>query len=69
MTTNPKSTEMQTVTLSAEERTELMQLLEQSLGDTRVEVHRTHTPSFRDAVQHREVILQSLLEKLRHPHA
>lgn len=69
MTTDPKPTEMHTVSFSGEEVAELLQLLEASLSETRVEVHRTHTPDFRDAVQHREVILRSLLEKLRRPKA
>jgi hypothetical protein len=37
------------------------------LGETRVEVHRTHTPEFREQVQRREAILRRLIEKLRQP--
>ena len=32
---------------SEEERVEMVGLLEQVLGETRVEVHRTHTPGYR----------------------
>ena len=55
-----------TVTLTQEEQNEVLQLLESSLRETRVEVHRTHTPDFRDKVKHREVVLAALIEKFRH---
>jgi hypothetical protein len=54
-----------TLTLSEAERVELTRLLEQTLRDTDVEVHRTHTRDFRDLVLHKEGALQSLLNKLR----
>jgi hypothetical protein len=56
-----------TVTFEEQERSELLGLLEQALGETRVEVHRTHTPDFREQVQRREEILRRLIEKLRRP--
>ena len=42
-----------------------MTLLERALGETRVEVHRTHTPGFRDQVLHQEAVIRRLLEKLQ----
>lgn len=65
MPNDEKSTATRNLTLNSEEATELLQLLEGALGETRVEVHHTHTPGFRDQVQHREVILRGLIEKLR----
>lgn len=65
MSAESRSKSTLSVTLSDEESVELLQLLEQSLADTRVEVHHTHTPDFRDKVQHRERVLRGLLEKLR----
>ncbi len=58
-----------TVVLDEEERSELSQLLDHALRETRVEVHHTHTPDFRDQVQRREEVLRRLLEKLRHAEA
>jgi hypothetical protein len=51
--------------LDEESRSELLSLLEQALGETRVEVHHTHTPNFRAQVQHREAILKRLIATLR----
>jgi hypothetical protein len=51
--------------VSAEERAELLRLLQRELGDTRVEVHRTHTPAYRDQVLHQENLVRALLEKLQ----
>ncbi len=65
MTTDAKSKGSVSVTLNDEETAELLQLVEHSLGETRVEVHRTHTPDFRDKVQHREAVLRGLVEKLK----
>lgn len=50
--------------LDEEERTVLLGLLEQALGETRVEVHRTHTPDFRMQVQHREEVLAKMIAKI-----
>jgi len=52
--------------ITAEERNELLQVVERTLGETRVEVRRTRTPDFHDQLQHEEVVLQSLYEKLKH---
>jgi hypothetical protein len=51
--------------LTTEERAELERLVEQNLGDTRVEVHRTHTPDYRQQVLQQEDLLRRLLAKLR----
>jgi hypothetical protein len=53
------------LTLDQAELTELLQLLEHTLSETRVEVHRTHTPQFRAGVQHEAEILKSVLQKLQ----
>jgi hypothetical protein len=53
------------ITLSQQEMAELLMILEHELEETRVEVHRTHTPAFRDNVQKEEQTLRSLLNKLR----
>jgi hypothetical protein len=50
--------------IDAEERAELVTLLERELVETRVEAHRTHTPDFRERVLHQEAVLRRLLEKL-----
>ncbi len=50
--------------IDAEERAELLTLLERELGETRVEAHHTHTPKFREGVLHEEAVLRRLLEKL-----
>jgi hypothetical protein len=52
------------VMFTEEERAELLRLVEHSLGETRVEVHRTHTPDFRADVQREEQVLRGLLTKL-----
>jgi len=54
-----------TLTLSNEERTLLLQLLEQILRDKHVEAHRTEAFDFKKFVQHQEDILQGLIDKLR----
>lgn len=69
MATEMKPTNTLTVTLSEEERDTILQLLETALGETRVEVHRTHTPDFRDKVKHREVLTAALIEKFRRPNS
>ncbi|MGP0070299.1 MAG: hypothetical protein ACLQGP_42695 [Isosphaeraceae bacterium] len=53
-----------TLTLRDEERDKLLDLLRRSLGEARVEVHRTHTPAFRESVIGQEDAIRSLIEKL-----
>jgi hypothetical protein len=55
---------MLTLRLDEEERAVLQRLLEQALGETRVEVHRTHTPDFRMQVQHRKELLAKMVKKI-----
>ena len=55
-----------TLILNEQERAELTRMLEQALGDTRVEVHRTHfSPEYRATVQQEEGVIRGLLDKLR----
>lgn len=56
-----------TLTLTEAERAEILHLLEQSFKETRVEVHRTHTPGYREDVQRQEATLRGLLDKVRGP--
>jgi hypothetical protein len=51
--------------INDQERAELQSLLESSLGETRVEVHRTHTPGYREDVKHEEEVIRNLLKKIR----
>jgi hypothetical protein len=51
--------------ISDTERTELARLLKQSLGETRVEAHRTHTPGYREEVLKQEELLRGLLDKVQ----
>lgn len=52
------------VSLTEEERAELLRLVEQSLRDARVEEHRTDSLNYRQLVENREAILESLAGKL-----
>lgn len=53
-----------TLTLTQEERNSLLDLLKQALGEARIEVHRTHTPAFREQVLHQESLIRGLVDKL-----
>lgn len=53
------------LTLNEQERTELLRLLKNSLGETRVEVHHTHTPGYRESVKHEEDTIRGLLQKVQ----
>jgi hypothetical protein len=57
------------LTLTAEEHQYLVEHLETVLKDTRVEEHRTRTPTYRESVLQREKVIQSVLTKLRPPRA
>ena len=63
MTLQVKQSTMREIVLNEEEEQEILQMLRHALQDTRVEIHRTHTPGFRAQVQHRETLLQNLIEK------
>ena len=51
--------------INEQERGELLRLLKSSLGETRVEVHRTHTPGFRENVKKEEEVIRRLLDKIQ----
>ena len=53
-----------TVKFNADERQELVRIVTRELEDTRVEVHHTHTPGFRDEVLQEEKLLRGMLSKL-----
>ena len=53
------------LTLAAEEREQLLLLLEQALKEARVEEHRTDAPEFRQIVRHQEEIFERLVGKLK----
>jgi hypothetical protein len=56
------------LTLRANERDLIVQLLDRELGETRSEFHRTrYSPEFRDDVEREEKLLRQLLDKLRVP--
>jgi hypothetical protein len=52
------------LTLSPEERDYLVSLLQEVLKETRIEEHRTRTPSYREHVLHQEDLIVALLGKL-----
>ncbi len=51
------------LTLDEQEKAELLQLLEVALQDLRVEVHRTHSPDYREELVKREALLHRLIDK------
>jgi hypothetical protein len=54
------------VTLSTDEMAMLKRLVESALGETRVEVHRTHfTPELREELKQEETLLRGLVEKFQ----
>lgn len=53
-----------TLFLRDEELAVLKELLEQALRETRIEEHRTRTPSYRQGVIRREEIILDMLKKL-----
>ena len=52
--------------ISEEERAELIRLLEQACKESRVEMHRTHTPDYRERVSGEQALLRGLLDKFQH---
>ena len=54
----------QNLVINEQERSELMRVLRNYLGETRVEVHHTHTPGYREEVKHEEEVIRGLLKKL-----
>jgi hypothetical protein len=54
------------LSLTPDERALLLRLLETALGETRVELHRTHfSPEFRKEVKEEVELLRGMLERLR----
>jgi hypothetical protein len=58
---------MFTFSLTEEERTQLLSVLEQARRDTHVEARRTESPAFQERVHQEETILRGLIDKLRRP--
>jgi hypothetical protein len=56
-----------TLTLTADERVQLLAILEHLVKDKLVEVHRTEAPDYRQFVAHQEAVLESVINKLRRP--
>lgn len=52
------------LTISADERQYLLELLQTALKDTEIEEHRTRNPSYRQHVLQHENVINSLLKKL-----
>ena len=52
------------VTLSADERNYLVQVLETALKNHRVEEHRTRAPSYREQILQEEKLIEQVLAKL-----
>lgn len=53
-----------TLELTPAECGQLKNLLQQALGETRVEVHRTHSPGPREQVLEQESLIRGMLEKI-----
>jgi hypothetical protein len=53
-----------TLSLSAEERELLWNLLNKALHDKQIENHRTDSITFRELVQRQETLLQTIIDKL-----
>lgn len=62
---NPSATGPITLVLSEEERTQLLNHLEQGQRDLLIEVHRTRAPGYREPIQRKQVVLQGLIERLK----
>ena len=54
-----------TLVLDAEEREELLRVLEQTLKDKSLEEHRTDALAYKEAVKHEERVLERLTAKVR----
>lgn len=65
MTTASPATGEIHLALTAEEKSALLELLAQSFGETRVEMHRTHTPQFRERVLNHENLIRAVIKKLQ----
>jgi hypothetical protein len=54
----------QSLVINEQERSELERVLRNYLAETRVEVHHTHTPAYREEVKHEEEVIRGLLKKI-----
>jgi hypothetical protein len=54
-----------TLTLTEDERAQLLGFLEQALRAKEIEVHRTESPDYREYIQHEAAVMESLIGKLR----
>jgi hypothetical protein len=52
------------LTLTAQERDQLVDLLREVLKETKIEEHRTRTPTFREFVLQKEQAIAGVLRKL-----
>jgi hypothetical protein len=52
------------ILLTNEERQYLLNMVQNALGESRVEAHRTHTPEFRERVLAEQNLLRQLVTKL-----
>jgi hypothetical protein len=55
------------LTLSEEERSLLLEILEPALRAKHIEAHRTDAIDYKRYVEHEEELLQRLVDKLRRP--
>jgi hypothetical protein len=56
-----------TLSLTEQERTFLLGVLDQALREKRIEVHRTDALEYREHLEQQEVLLNQLVERLRWP--
>jgi hypothetical protein len=61
---SPTQTVETHVVLTPDEKAYLVRVLSNAIEETRVEVHRTHTPNYRDRVLAEEQLIRGLLAKL-----
>jgi hypothetical protein len=59
------ATQQHSLALTEEERTHLLEVLSTALRDTRIEVHRTDAPDYREWVERREAILEDVVRRLQ----
>jgi len=51
--------------LNEEERTELLELVQEEYKELQVEIHHTQEHGYRDALKRRHVVLEGLLKRLQ----
>jgi hypothetical protein len=54
-----------TLSLTEEERAQLLNVLEQTFRETHVEARRTEAPNYQEQIHHQEAVLRGLIDKLR----